>query len=150
MGAAITFWRRDRRYKQKELAERCGWQAGRISKYETGGSWPDDDSLQTLSKVLEVPRETFYLGQEALLRHRARVLRTGGETIQEEARSAAEREVREPVPRLTVELAERWEDLEQAEAALRTRRRLLEIETQHALLQAAVAGPPHPRSPAGR
>lgn len=138
MGAAITFWRRDRGHKQKELAKLCEWQPGRISKYETGSAWPDDDSLRTLTEKLDLPRETFYLGQEALLRHRARVLRTGGEAIQEEGRSREGGEVREPVPGLPGELAEKWEDLEQAEAAVKTRRRRLEIETQNALLQAAV------------
>jgi transcriptional regulator with XRE-family HTH domain len=140
MGTAIVFWRRQRGLKQNELATKCGWRSPYLSKYETGDSWPPDKVLRTVARVLDLPRETLYLGQEALLQHRERVLAGGeGSDFDYALPSESEQEVREPVAGLPHELTREWRELERREALLASHRRRLELETQAALIRAALA-----------
>lgn len=139
MAGNIVFWRRFRSLSQIELAERCGWQSGRISKYETASSWPDDESVERLARELEIPRSALYDGMELLVRHLVEILGPReGVSVEYPAAGAPVAEVREPVEGVPAELARAWEDLRRGEAALRAERDRLTLETQAVLLRAAM------------
>lgn len=144
MAGNIVFWRRFRSLSQIQLAERCGWQSGRISKYETASSWPDDESVERLARELEIPRSALYDGMELLVRHLVEILGPReGVSVEYPAAGAQATEVREPVKGIPSELARAWDDLRRAETSLRAERDRLTVETQAALLRAALeAGGP--------
>lgn len=139
MGAAIVFWRRTRGKQQKELAEDCGWVSSRLSKYETGGAWPDEESIEILAGRLEISAEDLRRTQKILYDHR---LVVEGETeAAEKPEEAPPRagEVRERAAESSTDLERRWEELRRLEADQRAMRDQLEQETHEAVLRSALA-----------
>lgn len=119
MGVAIYLGRRQRGWKQQELAERCGWKQGsQISKYETGDEWPEA-SIPKIADGLDTT-------EERLLAHYRHILKLLPEEGQTEAEPAA---LMEEWSAEGGELAELWqerEELRREQAALELRRERIE------------------------
>ena len=130
MGSAIFLWRRVRELAQQELAEKCGWPKGRVSKYETGSQWPDDETVQRIATVVGIERETLYHTQAVLFD----LLRSYQVEVGDEAGPG---EALGSDSALPPNLQRRWADLLRAEAELARRRLEIEWETRVAAAREA-------------
>lgn len=138
LGASISFWRRLRGKKQKELAESCGWPPARISKYETGRAWPDDQSVELVAAKLGISAEDLRRTQRVLFEHMLAVAREPRAIHGTEDSADAGTEVREPPPESS-DLSRRWEELRRREGEVRADRDQLAQETYEALVRTALA-----------
>jgi transcriptional regulator with XRE-family HTH domain len=57
IGRRLVQRREELGLKVKELAERCGWDASRIWKYETGHAIPSHEAIECLSRELGLSRD---------------------------------------------------------------------------------------------
>lgn len=130
MGGAIVLWRRVRELAQQELAELCGWPKGRVSKYETGSQWPDDETVQRIATILKIERETLYHTQAVCLD----LLRSYHVDSGEEPATGAGFGADSALP---ADLQRGWAELLRAEAELARRRLELEYATRVAAAREA-------------
>jgi transcriptional regulator with XRE-family HTH domain len=139
MGVSIAFWRRLRKKKQKELAKDCGWPAPRISRYETARAWPDEESIETLARKLEISPEDLRRTQKVLYDHELAVEGEAEAAATSNEEPPEEGVVRERPEEPSTDLARRWEELRNLEAEARVIRDQLEQETHEALFRSALA-----------
>lgn len=133
MGVAIYLGRRQRGWKQQELAERCGWKQGsQISKYETGDEWPEA-SIPKIADGLETTEERLL----AHYRHILRLLPEEGETEARDEHSAVPEEWQIEDETLA-ELWQEREDLRREQTALELRRQRIEERIEIARMQFVV------------
>jgi|GEM_PF-1553768 len=128
MGVAIYLGRRQKGWKQQELAEQCGWKQGsQISKYETGDEWPET-SIPKIADGLDTTEERLL----ANYRHILRLLPEEGE---EERDASTFAEDWAPDGGTLADLWQQRESLRREQAALKLRRERIEERIEIAQMQ---------------
>lgn len=124
--------------KQKALAQECGWRPARISKYETGRTWPEEESVETLARKLKIPpkelRRTQMLLYDQVLTFEGQAERSDewkvgvppGNWIGETAAWAS------------MDLDQRWQQLHRMEGIVRALRDQLQQETNKEQIRSAL------------
>lgn len=132
MGVAIVFWRRKRKLKQKELAEQCGWRPPRISKYETGRAWPEDESVEILARNLGISPEDLRRTQKLLYDLMLIVEGKVGPDREPEVVTPEANLIAEAASWASMDLDERWKELHRLEGMVRALRDRLQQDTHKA------------------
>lgn len=128
MGVAIYLGRRERGWKQQQLAERCGWKRGsQICKYETGDEWPEA-SIPKIARGLGTTEERLL----ANYRHILRLLPEEGEDAPDASTLS---EDWAPDGSTLADLWQRRESLRREQAALELRRERIEERIEIARMQ---------------
>jgi transcriptional regulator with XRE-family HTH domain len=140
MGTAIVFWRRKRDLRQKDLAEACSWPAGRVSDYERGKSWPEEESVETLGRNLRIPPEELRRTQKLLYNQ---MLFVEGEVVpadEADVVAPAISWIEDTGAWSSTDLERKWKALHDLEGKVRAFRDRLQRETHDEQIRAALEG----------